>query len=138
MTNFKKFFSTLLVSTVWVPTILSSVEAEPLEQYSIAKTDTGFVRTNVATGHTSICTLTESNLICRASIDEIRAFEDSNLQLQKRIDTLEAKLIEFETRSKNRFDLTESEDLDKAMDMMEGFMTRFFDMAKNLKFDDKE
>ena len=136
MTNFKRFSVTLIACTICIPAVLSSVNAEPLEQYAIAKTKDGFVRTNVATGHTSICTLTQSTLICRASIDEIRAFEDTNEQLQKRISTLEAKLAEIDKGSKNKLDFAESEDLDKAMDMMEGFMTRFFDMAKNLKFDE--
>lgn len=91
----------------------------------------------MATGHTSLCTLSEDQLICRASIDEIQAFEQSTQQLQDRIQSLEAQITAMEESEKKGFDLSNSEEIDKAMDVMEGFMTRFFDMAKNLKNDDQ-
>lgn len=137
MTYFKSFLTTLSLIAMSNFASLPSAEAEMIEQYSIVKTESGFVRTNLTNGHTSLCKITNTSLICRASADEVRAFEQTNQELQSRIDRLEARLAELERKPNNRLDLTQSEDLDKAMDLMEGFMTRFFDMAKNLKLDNK-
>lgn len=135
MTNLKKMALTLQVSLLMAGLTQVPALGQTVEKYSIAKTEDGFVRTNVETGHTSLCSLTEEQLICRASIDEIRAFETTNQQLQDRISILEGKISKIEEDAKKTLSLTKPEELDQAMDLMEGFMTRFFDMAKNLNND---
>ena len=124
--NFSRDFNNLFKWCGLLSILLATqLAAQPVEKYSIAKTDNGFVRTNVETGHTSLCTLTENQLICRASADEIRAFEETNAKLR-------LKIMKLEEEASKGFDFSDSENVDKALDMMQGFMSRFKDMAQDL------
>lgn len=103
-------------------------ENASVERYSIAKTDEGFIRTDSQTGRTSMCTLRERQLICRASADERQAFEET-------IARLEARIAEFEQASsdKPRSNLPTDEEMDQVFDTMESFVQRFFSMIEEIK-----
>lgn len=127
--NFLKFvFISLVASAAIMPVHAAEHENKSIERYSIAKTDDGFVRTDSQTGHTSLCTLRETQLICRASADERQAFEESITRLEARIAALEqAPAITPSPK------MPTEEQMDEAFSTMEGFVQRFFSMIEEIK-----
>jgi hypothetical protein len=104
------------------------------QRYTLERTANGYVRTNTATGETSVCTEKGNQLVCRMAADDRQAFETDVIALEAKIDSLEQRIIALEKSNPaapnhNPPDQTEFE-FQTSLDRMEQFFRRFMEIVK--------
>jgi hypothetical protein len=106
--------------------------AEETERYRLERTDGGFVRMDMASGHMSLCREQGSQLVCRSAVDEREAYHRDIGDLEARIEGLEQRLAELERLSILRPDVTlpSDEDFDRTLSQMEQFIRRFLGIVR--------
>jgi hypothetical protein len=108
------------------------------ERFSIAETAQGYVRTDVATGETSLCTLQGDKLICRLAADDRDAYMSDIEALQQRLSELEGRVSALEGKPSQMpsGDAQPSEtpqEFSESLDRMEQFFRRFMGIVKDFQ-----
>lgn len=131
---------TLLVAVAAVPFLAiaasSGAAAGETTNYSLEKTDTGYIRMNNRTGEMSICQEKSGQLICKLAADERRAYEEDVADLKTRVAKLEDTVASLgKIPPVVRDALPSDEEFEKGMNYMEKFMRRFMGIAKEFQND---
>lgn len=117
--------------------ISTAIAQDSTENYTLEKTDKGYVRMDKLTGEMSVCEITGSQMICRMGADDRKAFESELDTLMTRVETLEKKVAALEGGSPpaamNR--LPNDEEMEQTFTFMEKFFRRFMGIAKDLERD---
>lgn len=125
-------FFVLLVATLGIS---AAYAQDATENFTLEKTDKGFVRMDKRTGEMSVCEIAGSQMICRMGADDRKAFESELDTLMTRIETLEKKVASLEgtppSSSLNR--LPNDEEMEQTFTFMEKFFRRFMGIAKDLE-----
>jgi hypothetical protein len=129
----KALFALALV----VSTASTAVLAEEIERYALERTAGGYVRTNVATGETSVCTEKGDQLICRLAADDRQAYEADISKLQAKIDSLEKRVAALESTGvpqvKPPEPAQEEQEFQTSLNRMEQFFRRFMGIVKEFQ-----
>lgn len=142
------------VLTIMVPTIMvlstpaAFAQSEPSNRYTMAPTENGFVRLDTVTGAMSLCSRGRHGWQCRVMGSnedaqqhrEIEALKSENAELRSELLRLERRLSELARRDASpqnvpEFELPKEEDVDKAVDYLEGMIRKFRERFEN--FGDK-
>ena len=111
--------------------------AEVEERYSITRTVDGFIRTDVNTGQTSICTEKDGQLICRMAADDRQAYEADIAALETKIDSLEKRIIALEKLAPGSTALQSpapsDQEFETSLNQMERFFRRFMGIVKEFQ-----
>jgi hypothetical protein len=117
--------------------ISAAIAEDSTENYTLEKTDKGYVRMDKRTGEMSVCEITGSQMICRMGADDRKAFESELDTLMTRVEALEKKVAALEGGSPpaalNR--LPNDEEMEQTFTFMEKFFRRFMGIAKDLERD---
>lgn len=103
-------------------------------RYQLEKTEKGYVRLDTQTGEMALCVEKDGKLSCRVADDERAALGDRIDALEKRVTALE------QNGSGHREETTRLPDdaeIEKTLGIMEKFMRGFFDIAKELRDENK-
>jgi hypothetical protein len=123
----------LLAALMAGPLIIAEASAQD-QSYTLERTANGYVRTNTATGETSVCTEKGNQLVCRMAADDRQAFETDIVALEAKIDSLEQRIAALEksnpaASNHNPPDQNEFE-FQTSLDRMEQFFRRFMGIVK--------
>lgn len=108
-------------------------------RYSMIQTENGFVRLDGKSGDLSICTQRDGKLTCRLAADERQAYQTAIDELSTRVSKLEERLAKIDEvpstgkSSKPKSRVPGEAELDKALNLAEKAMRRFFHMVEELK-----
>ncbi len=108
---------------------------EATENYTLEKTDEGYVRMDKRTGEMSMCEINSNQMICRTSADDRKAFESEIDTLTTRIEALEKKVAVLESggASSGLGRLPNDAEMEQSFTVMEKFFRRFLGIAKDLE-----
>jgi hypothetical protein len=111
--------------------------AEDSERYRLERTENGFVRMDMASGHMSLCREQGDQLVCRSAADEREAYHRDIGDLEARVEGLEQRLAELERLSILRPDVTlpSEEEFDRTLSQMEQFFRRFLGIVREFDAD---
>lgn len=113
------------------------------ERFSVVKTESGTIRVDRKSGAISYCRDAAGSMVCSMAADERAAWRDEMERMASRIDALEAKLAAAPTtpsapagpEAVPPVATKPTDNLDKAMDKVEGLMRRMIGVAKDVKKD---
>ena len=123
------------LATIFLLAPLAATAAEPRGPYSISPVIDGFVRLDTSTGAMLYCRNYTGAIRCEeVGIDGsvARADEAEMDDLRNRIGALERKVTVLE---RHQIKLPNGQDVERTLDMMDRFMRRFMDSAREM---DKE
>lgn len=130
----------MLARTSLAPLLLALLLAAPAaaedaERYRLERTADGFVRMDLSTGRMSVCRERGEQLVCRTAVEEREAHHRDVVELESRIEALEARLAELERRSILRPDavLPSEEEFERTLSYMERFFRRFLGLVQELE-----
>lgn len=98
------------------------------DRYALVPTEEGALRIDRESGEVSRCE--SDGTVCRLLPDERLAYEREIERLADRVDALEERLAVLETAGPRG--LPDEEDLDRALDLTERTLRRFFGMMREL------
>jgi hypothetical protein len=111
--------------------------AEETQRYSLQRTDSGYVRTDTATGAISVCTEKGDQLVCRMAVDDLQAYEADIAVLEAKIDSLEKRVTSLETFGVSNPAVNppaENEmEFQTSLNRMEQFFRRFMGIVKEFQ-----
>lgn len=131
------------VLTVMVFTAPAALaQSETNSRYTMTPTENGFVRLDTVTGAMSMCSRGPHGWSCRVmgSTDssetrEIDGLKAENAELRSEIRRLERRLSELRRRGSSetvpQFELPKEEDVDEAVDYLEGMIRKFRERFEN-------
>ncbi|MEM9205902.1 MAG: hypothetical protein AAGA88_06190 [Pseudomonadota bacterium] len=149
MQNTVRILSAFVVATGVTAAAPSVAQvANDSDRYILERTESGFIRMDRQTGDMSVCTEQAGSLACRGAADdrtilstEVEQLRRENAELRRQIAAIskalgvEAPAIDVPPENSLVDGLPTEEDLDQAMDIMEGVMRRFFGMVDRLRED---
>ncbi len=122
---------TLLIALAAGFLYASSAPAQDTANYTLEKTQDGFVRMNNKTGEMSICQERSGQLICKLSAEERAAYEEDIADLKMRLGKLENTVAGMgKIPPVVRDALPSDEEFEKGLSYMEKFMRRFMGIAR--------
>jgi hypothetical protein len=128
---------TLIVLGLSICTLGAATAAEIEQRFSIARTADGYIRTDIATGETSICNEKDGQLICRLAADDRQAYDTDIASLQSKIDSLEKRISALEKGGPLNPSVGTSPETDAefqtSMNRMEQFFRRFMGIVKEFQ-----
>ena len=119
--------ATTIAATLAIPLVLpmaGTALGQEADRYRLQPTDTGFARIDTATGEVSTCTRNGEQLVCRIAADERTA-------LMERLDELEERIAALEADG-TAARLPSTEEVDRALGIMERVMRGFVDVVREL------
>ena len=127
----------LIISVLAATGMAHAFANEPIERFSITRTDDGYVRTDVATGAVSKCTETAGQLVCRMAADDRLAYDANIAELEAKIDSLEKRISALEKIAPAGSGLQIPEQNEKefetSLNQMEQFFRRFMGIVKEFQ-----
>lgn len=118
----------MLTTIVATPTI-----AQDVERYQLERTEDGYVRLDTTTGRMSICQETSGQLVCRAAVEERKAYEQDIGSLHEQIEALESRVAALEAAPATG--LPSEQEFEQSLGYMEQFFRRFMGIVRD--FDDE-
>ncbi len=100
-----------------------------VERFQLERNDDGYVRLDTQTGAVSVCREDGDQLVCRLSADERSAMESETDRLRADLAALEKRVAALEAAPAVK--LPSEEDVDKTLGLMERFLRRFIDIARD-------
>lgn len=136
------------VLTVMVFTAPAALaQSETNSRYTMTPTENGFVRLDTVTGAMSVCSRGSHGWFCRvmggkedaSEKQEIDSLKAENAELRSEILRLERRLSELRRRGSSdlsqqavpQFELPKEEDVDEAVDYLEGMIRKFRERFEN-------
>jgi hypothetical protein len=126
-------------------------------KFELLREKNGYIRLNRETGAISFCTRVSGNIVCRLGADEREAFTSEITRLEDRLTELEDRIAMLETELRIRADTQDrpaesvpddengtdntteqDEEIDRAMNVVEQAMRRFFDMMRDFRENEKD
>lgn len=111
--------------------------AEETQRYTLERSDNGYVRMDMATGATSMCSQSGNQLICRMAADDLQAYEGDIAALEAKIDSLEKRLSVLEGAGssglKPNLAIETEKDFQTSLDRMDHFFRRFMGIVKEFQ-----
>ncbi len=112
-------------------------------RYALVPVDDGFLRLDTETGEVSRCMESAAESACRLLPDERLAYEAEIRRLEERMDVLEGRMTNLEVPPDRRSDgrageadgLTGDPEIDRALDVSEEVVRRFFGFVRELRRD---
>jgi hypothetical protein len=121
----------------------SAQEVQREGRYALVPVENGILRLDTVTGEVSRCMGAADASACRLLPDERLAYEAEIRRLEERMDVLEGRMTNLEvppdrtpgSAPKASGGLAEDREIDRALDLSERVMRRFFGMVRDLKRD---
>ena len=131
------FFMSAFVGISLTAAFATSAVAEETQRYNLQRTADGYVRTDMETGATSICTEKGDQLVCRMAADDQQAYEADIAALEAKIDSLEKRLSSLETNppavSNGKPGIENEQEFQTSLNRMEQFFRRFMGIVKEFQ-----
>lgn len=113
-------------------------EGDAFPRYTLAPIEGGIIRLDTVTGEVSHCRGEGAGMVCRLLPDERTAYVDAIDGLEARLAELERKIAKLQPAGrgkpeKNEMALADEAELDRAFDLMQNMMRRFFGMVREFK-----
>jgi hypothetical protein len=116
--------------------VAAGAQAQETQRYQLEKTEKGYVRLDLQTGAMSICEDKDTQLVCRAAVEEKSGSASSGdsdrlRQLERRVEVLE--------RASGGKTLTDTdEEFEQGLTWMESFFRRFMGIAREFQREQPE
>src|SRR5918993_992113 len=134
---------TLVCLAVALGGTASAQEIQREGRYALVPVENSILRLDTVTGDVSRCMGAADASACRLLPDERLAYEAEIRRLEERMDVLEGRMTNLEvppdrtpgSAPKVSGGLAEDREIDRALDLSERVMRRFFGMVRDLKRD---
>jgi hypothetical protein len=113
--------------------VATSAGAQDGERFVMQKTEDGYLRLDTNTGRMARCVERGDQLVCTMAVEEREAYDDALDGLQRRVETLEARVAVLESGNES---LPSDEEFERSLGYMEQFFRRFMGIID--EFDDRE
>lgn len=114
---------------LWMSLLPCVVASAETGRFQMERVEDGFVRLDTQTGAVSLCRMRDDQIVCRPSVDERYAFEDTIAVLEERIEKLE----QLRTAPRPTQPQQTDDEVDRAMRMMEQMMRRFLGVIEEFE-----